>query len=203
MHHQFILYFSKTMSPAAKRWADLSAKQCRFVEDYVLENNASQAARNAGYAKSSAHTTAYRLLRNRKVLARIDELRADLATKHEATVNNVINRYRQIAMTDAPSLLVGSTTGGTRHRFKHPDELSEDERMAISEIRLKSEDGEQVFEYKLYNAKEALDSLGRVFGMFKDRVQVEERERVRNLFDEIAAHPENGNTIAMLDARRK
>ena len=81
--------------------------------------------------------------------------------------------------------------------------MSEDERAAISEIKVKYEDGEQVFEYKLYNAKEALDSLGRVFGIFKDRVQLEEREKVRDLFDAIAAQPERGNTIARLNARKE
>ena len=194
---------AEELKALSSRWPDLSAKQSRFVENYVVENNASKAARDAGYAPQSAHTTAYRLLRNEKVCARIDELREELASKHEATVDNVINRYRQIAMTDAPSLLTRDHTKNRWHRFKHPDELSYDERMAISEIRVKHEDGEQVLEYKLYNAKEALDSLGRVFGLFKDRVQLEEREKVKSLFEEIAAHPEKGNTIAMLNARER
>lgn len=47
--------------------SELTAKQARFVEEYVLDLNATQAAIRAGYAEKSASVEGARLLANAKV----------------------------------------------------------------------------------------------------------------------------------------
>ena len=45
----------------------LSTKRQRFVEEYLLDSNATQAAKRAGYSDRSAHVTGWRLLQDDEV----------------------------------------------------------------------------------------------------------------------------------------
>jgi phage terminase small subunit len=194
-----------------RRWSELTSRQERFVERYLIENNASLAARQAGYSPGSARSTGYKLLKNGRVAARIEELRAELRDRHSATADNIIERYRQMAMGDPVSLVVvDSETGLTR--FKTPSELTPDERGMIADVSIRTrtttdehgvERTHQQYSYKLVNTKDALDSLSRTFGMFRDRIEHEHHHKITQLFEFVAANPENSETVAMLDAKYK
>ncbi len=47
--------------------SELTAKQARFVNEYIRTLNVTQSAVKAGYISNSAHVTGSRLLRNEKV----------------------------------------------------------------------------------------------------------------------------------------
>lgn len=47
--------------------SELTAKQARFVNEYIRTLNVTQSAVKAGYSSNSAHVTGSRLLRNEKV----------------------------------------------------------------------------------------------------------------------------------------
>lgn len=47
--------------------SELTAKQARFVNEYIRTLNVTQSAVKAGYSSNSAHVTGNRLLRNEKV----------------------------------------------------------------------------------------------------------------------------------------
>lgn len=192
-------------------YPELTLKQARFVQLVVLDSNASQAARDAGYSHSSAGALATKLLKNGRVSKRIEELRAELRDKHSATADNIIERYRQMAMGDPVSLVVVDSETGLS-RFKTPDELTPDERGMIADVSIrtrtvKDEQGvertHQQYSYKLVNTKDALDSLSRTFGMFRDRIEHEHHHKITALFEFVAANPENSETVAMLDAKYK
>jgi len=194
-----------------RRCSELTPKQERFVEQYLIENNASLAARQAGYSPGSARSTGYKLLQQPRVAARIEELRAELRDRHSATADNIIERYRKLAMGDPLSLLVVDENTGLS-RFKRPDELTDDERGMIADVSIRTrtvmdEQGvervHQQFSYKLVNIKDSLDSLSRTFGMFRDRVEHEHHHKITQLFEFVAANPENSETVAMLDAKYK
>ena len=60
----------------------LTAKQARFVEEYLVDGNGAGAAVRAGYSASGAHVTASRMLRNPTPVARaIEERQAADATR--------------------------------------------------------------------------------------------------------------------------
>ena len=61
----------------------------------------------------------------------------------------------------------------------------------------------QTFSYKPVNAKDALDSLARTFGMFRDKVEHEHHHKVQALFEFVARNPERSETVAILDKRHK
>ena len=71
--------------------AALTLKQKAFAECYLVCRNGSEAARRAGYAKSSARITASRLLTNANIKAELSLKQAELAHKAEITQLRVVN----------------------------------------------------------------------------------------------------------------
>ena len=69
----------------------LTLKQKAFAECYLVCRNGSEAARRAGYAKSSARITASRLLTNANIKAELSLKQAELAHKAEITQLRVVN----------------------------------------------------------------------------------------------------------------
>ena len=192
-------------------WPELTLKQARFATLYVLDNNGAKAARDAGFKPRSAGQTANKLLKNGRVALRIEELRAELRDRHSATADNIIERYRKMAMGDAVSLVVIDSDTGLS-RFKTPDELTDDERGMIADVSIRNTvhtqaDGTEVvrqqYSYKLINTKDSLDSLSRTFGLFRDRVEHEHTHKITQLFQFVQDNPQNSETVAMLDAKTK
>ena len=60
----------------------LSAKQERFCEEYIVDYKAKEAAIRAGYSEASARTTAWRMLSNADIAARVHELQEEYNEKH-------------------------------------------------------------------------------------------------------------------------
>jgi phage terminase small subunit len=58
----------------------LTEKQEKFAQSYVLNNNATDAAKSAGYSDRSAYNQGYRLLQNDLIIERIEELSRELKT---------------------------------------------------------------------------------------------------------------------------
>ena len=58
----------------------LNDKQEKFAQSYVLHNNATEAAKAAGYAASSAANQGYRLLQLEEIVERISILENELET---------------------------------------------------------------------------------------------------------------------------
>lgn len=78
----------------------LNPRQARFVQEYVVDCNGTQAAIRAGYSRRGASQQASRLLANAKVQA---ALRAELAaaTKRvHITQDMVLEEYRRLAFSD-------------------------------------------------------------------------------------------------------
>ena len=184
----------------------LTPRQETFCTVYVLEGNGQNAVIKAGYAPRYARQQAYKLLQQPHIACRVEELRAELRDEHKATADNVVERYRRMAMFDPVRLLAQDEDTG-QYRFKRPDELTEEERGMVADVVVKTTRDEatgeivQTFSYKPFNAKDALDSLARTFGMFRDKVEHEHSHRVRALFEFVAKSPERSETVAMLDKK--
>ena len=69
----------------------LSDKRSRFVEEYLRDQNGTQAAIRAGYAPGSAYSAAHRLLKN-------DEIRAAVAERQGAIARDLeLDRQKVVA----------------------------------------------------------------------------------------------------------
>lgn len=53
-------------------WQALTAKQARFIDEYLVDGNGTAAAVRAGYGRAGARVAAHRALRNDNVSAPIE-----------------------------------------------------------------------------------------------------------------------------------
>ncbi len=87
--------------------SQLTTKQERFCQEYVVDFNATQAAIRAGYSQPTASQTASRLLTNVKVQSVLAEVQAEDAAKTQLTREFVIEGLMGIAETaEVPSARV-------------------------------------------------------------------------------------------------
>ena len=80
----------------------MTPKQRRFVQEYLIDLNATQAAIRAGYARSGASVEGVRLLANAKVAAAVAAAQAERSKRTEvtqdyvlATITETIERCKQ------------------------------------------------------------------------------------------------------------
>ena len=75
----------------------LTAKQEAFIQEYLIDLNATQAAIRAGYSEKTAEAQASRLLRNVNVREMVDKRRKEIGTRTLITAEEVILGIRKIA----------------------------------------------------------------------------------------------------------
>ena len=78
----------------------LTDKQTRFVAEYLIDANATQAAIRCGYHAQTAHVQGSRLLRNVKVKAAIRRAQARTLGKLELTAERVLQELARVAVLD-------------------------------------------------------------------------------------------------------
>lgn len=75
----------------------LTAKQTRFVEEYLVDVNGAAAARRAGYAPDGAGNAAWRLLQNREVRQALEARMAQRAQQGQVKQEEVLLALREVA----------------------------------------------------------------------------------------------------------
>ncbi|KAA0020732.1 terminase small subunit [Salinicola corii] len=93
------------MTKTAKGAVELTARQSRFVEEYLIDLNAKQAAIRAGYSERSAEVTASRLLSNAKVAAAIQERKTARSARTKIDADYVLHRLVEIDQMDVLDIL--------------------------------------------------------------------------------------------------
>jgi len=83
----------------------LTPKQQRFVDEYLIDLNATQAAIRAGYSAKTADVQAARLLVNVKVQKAVQIGRQAKSEKAQIDAVYVLNRLKDIAEMDALDIL--------------------------------------------------------------------------------------------------
>jgi len=78
----------------------LTAKQARFVDEYLIDLNATQAAIRAGYSKNSAAQQGWDLLRKPEIAAVIQERRKELIEKVRVTQEMVVLELAALAFAN-------------------------------------------------------------------------------------------------------
>ena len=106
----------------------LTPKQERFVAEYLLDLNATRAAIRAGYAESSAHVTASRLLTNTKVRDAVASGQRAVQTRLHVTVEDIVARAWVIASENNPDRVSALALLARRH-----PEFSDKRNITVSE----------------------------------------------------------------------
>lgn len=141
----------------------LTDKRARFVEEYLVDLNATQAAVRAGYSANTAYSQGERLLKNVEVQAAISERRSKLSAVTEVTQERIVGEYARMAFYD-PASIAGQPMSGPADIANLPEEV----RRAIVGWGW---DKAGNFTLKLADKNAALTNLGRHLGMFTDKVE--------------------------------
>ena len=166
----------------------MTPKQQRFVEEYLIDLNATAAYRRAGYEAegNSAEVNAARLLRNAQVADAIAAAQGERSARTEITADLVLKELAKIGFADMRKLLKwtgnlprmdldrAEETGEVEIsaanfvRLFDSDELDDDIVGAISEIS-QTKDG--ALKVKLHDKQAALVNIGKHLGMFTTKIE--------------------------------
>lgn len=146
----------------------LTDKQWRFVEEYLIDLNATQAAIRAGYSVKTANEQGARLLANVSIQEAISKAMAERSKRTGVNQDRVVLELAKIAfvrMTDVVD------SNGRIRSDAAPDDLS-----CIESIKYKESDNEYggsiEREVKIGSKLKALELLGKHLGMWNDKLDV-------------------------------
>lgn len=140
--------------------AKLNDRQERFVDEYLVDHNATAAAKRAGYSKKTARSQGQRLLTNVDIQAAIQKRKARLRSKLKITWERVLEELAAIAFADGTDFVTIDRNG--RVRLVPTDDLPEDKKKAIASIK----EGQYGTEIKLYDKVKALELLVKYLSVF-------------------------------------
>lgn len=150
----------------------MTNKQKRFVEEYLIDLNATQAAIRAGYRVSktkSASEIGAQLLKNTQVSAAIEKAMAERSRRTGINQDRVLNELARIAFVN-PKNVIDPKDASVRAN------ASDDDLASIQSIKVKMMDGEKGTsverEVKLNDKLKALEMIGRHLGIWNDKVDI-------------------------------
>lgn len=155
----------------------LNPKQLRFAQEYVIDLNATLAARRAGYSVKSAEWIGCRLTKNVKVAAEIERLQAEIANKLGITAERVLDEIAKLAFNDPRKFF------DEDGRIKPVKELDDDTAMSLAGIETfhkiigDEKDGMAVVtKVRISDKRSSLELLGRHLKLFTDKLEVNDTD---------------------------
>lgn len=128
----------------------MTGKQQRFCDEYLIDQNGTQAAIRAGYSKKTANEQASRLLANVNIRAYIDKQLASIHDKNIADAEEVMRYLTSVVRGESESEIVVVEGVG--------DGISE-----ARNIKKKPDEKDQL---------KAAELLGKRYGLFSDKVNI-------------------------------
>lgn len=155
-------------------------REC-FCQEYIIDNNATQAAERSKYSKRTANEQGSRLLANASVQQRIAELRAVREERTRVTQDRVVRELALLGFSDLQNYItIDKLTGAIQ--AKGFEDMPPEESRALQSIKedraiKESADGKGVTVYdkvsfKMHDKIRALEILARHLGMLVERHEV-------------------------------
>lgn len=146
----------------------INEKQRRFVEEYLIDLNGTQAAIRAGYSAKTADVQACRLLRNAKIQQVISERMAERSKRTGVNQDRVVLELARVAFVKMTDIV--DSEGCVK------DSATDDDLACIESVKFKSSEsdtGSSVErEVKIGSKLKALELLGKHLGMWNDKLDV-------------------------------
>lgn len=144
----------------------MTAKQQRFVEEYLVDLDATKAAIRAGYAPKAAGQQGYQLLQIPSIAAAIRAKRDQVTAKLDISIERVLLEAARLAFFDARKLF---NADGSPKKLT---ELDDDTAAAIQGVDVATIGNQeigigQVLKYKAADKNSAVDRFFKYHGLFK------------------------------------
>lgn len=149
--------------------AKLTEKQQRFVEEYLIDLNATQAAIRAGYSTKSAKDIGCENLAKPNIRACIDQAMAERSKRTGINADRVLQELARIGFVNPKNVI-------DFNKASIQEDASVDDLAAIQSVKVKSmqsENGDMLErEVRLNDKLKALELIGKHLGMFKENVNI-------------------------------
>ncbi|CUJ53467.1 Terminase small subunit [Achromobacter xylosoxidans] len=159
----------------------LTDKQRRFVDEYLVDLNATQAAIRAGYSEKTAYSIGNENLSKPEIADAIQEAQAERSRRTDITQDMVLRELAKIGFSDIrkvvrwgrTELRMAGADEDAATEVHHglaligADEIDDDTAAAISEIS----EGREGLKVKFHDKRGALVDIGRHLGMFPSKVE--------------------------------
>lgn len=153
----------------------MTKKQKRFIEEYLIDLNATRAAIRAGYSPESAADIGCENLRKPDIRARIEKAMAERSKRTGVNADRVVMELAKIAFANATDVI-------NMEDATLKEGAVEEDTAAILSVKVKkipTKDGEGIErEIKMTDKIKALELLGRHLGMWNDKLEVKGAEGV-------------------------
>jgi phage terminase small subunit len=164
---------------APRKFKRLTGKQRQFVAEYLVDLDATAAARRAGFTGEYIARAAWELVRKPHVAAAIEEQLAAREQRTRITADRVLAEYAKIAFADLGEIF---DDNGELLTIKA---MPADIRAAISSFEIETADrGEgavlNIAKIKMLDKLGALGQVGRHLGLFNDKLEISGKVDVAN-----------------------
>lgn len=153
----------------------LTPKQMRFVNEYLVDLNATAAARRAGYKDPNFGR---QLITKTNVAEEIQKQKEKLRGKLEITQERVIKELAAVAFANGTDFAQIRSDGYVV--FTPTEALTDEQKKAVASIK----EGKFGIEVKTYDKIQALELLGKYLGLFSDQRGAQTQEK-NNLLEAI------------------
>lgn len=162
--------------------AKLTDKQKKFVNEYLIDLNATQAAIRAGYSEKTARSIGQRLLTNVDIQSDIQKRQTALQEKTEITQERVLRELSKIGFASLTDYLSYKTAmrqvdtdsnGEPVYDWAMIVDAMESEQVDGAPIQEVSIGRDGTFKFKLYSKLDALDKIARHLGMYSEQKEDE------------------------------
>lgn len=177
----------------------MTEKQALFVEEYLVDLNATQAAIRAGYSTRTAYSQGQRLLKSEEIQEAIQKAMQERSERTCITQDRVLEELAAIAFANGSdfarvvekpvkdpltgTVVMDPETGKPRTyrdvELIPTDDLPEEKKKALAGIKW----GKNGIEVASCDKLRALDMLGRHLGMFTDKVETTGNVAVEVIYD--------------------
>lgn len=157
--------------------AELTPKQQAFVDEYLIDLNATQAALRAGYSERTAYSQGQRLLKHVEVQQAIQQAQQERKQRTQVDADRVLLELSRIAFSDVMEHYEADEFG----RLSLTDTAPSGASAAVASIKRKTrtfttKEGDTTttheVEYKVWDKNTALANLGKHLGLFVERHEV-------------------------------
>ena len=150
----------------------MTPREERFVEEYLLDRCAKNAAIRAGYAKTTAKSKSFELLRKPHIAEAISAAQSDRAERLKVSQDYVLKNLMEVAERCLQKVPVLKRKYGVSPQGKDKDG---NQLWAFSAANRHTTDdtGHHLWTFDARGATRALELIGKHLGMFVDHHQVD------------------------------
>lgn len=144
----------------------MTKKQKLFVDEYLIDLNATQAAIRAGYSPDTAGSIGGENLKKPEISAAIAKAMAERSRRTGINQDRILQEIAKLALVNIDDV-VNLETG------KIKESAAKEDLACIQSIKIKPTEFGTEREIKFYDKKGSLEMAGKHLGMFKDKLELE------------------------------